>query len=61
MSDITIRYWIQTDKQGSRCDGDFEVDREGWNLMSEEEQRATVRECVFEHIEWGFNEVVREA
>ena len=51
---ITIRFYISTRKVGSECKDSFQIEREVWEEMSEDEQEEVCREAAFEMMEWGF-------
>jgi|GEM_PF-841257 len=44
---------ISTDKIGSTCEFEFEVE----DAATEEEIEQAAREAAFEHVEWNFKEV----
>lgn len=59
MDKVKLKYWAATNKVGSKCDNEFEMDREDWESMTPEEQEAFMFECVQDLFEWSF-EVVEE-
>ncbi len=54
---IKVKYFIQTDMVGSRCEGTIEIEREIWESMTAEQQEAEVKEYAFGYLDWGFEEV----
>jgi|AntDeeMinimDraft_5_1070356.scaffolds.fasta_scaffold39660_2 K+/H+ antiporter YhaU regulatory subunit KhtT len=61
MSDtVHIKYYIETDKLGSRCEEVVEFERAEWEAMSPTQQEAEMKEHAFNWMEWGFSEVATE-
>lgn len=54
---VRIRYYIRTDKVGSKCSDVLEVDGEEWASMSEDEREELMKEAAFNHMEWGYRVV----
>jgi hypothetical protein len=53
-NEVILRYWIQTDKIGSKIINEMEVDDEDWQSMSEDEREELARDAAFERMEWGW-------
>jgi hypothetical protein len=53
--------YVKTDKVGSKCEFEFEVEASEVEGMNEEERQKTIenaaREAAFESVEWTFWEV----
>jgi hypothetical protein len=47
----TIRVWVKTNKIGSRCEDEFEIDEDA----SEEEIEEHAKEIMFNMIDWSFH------
>lgn len=57
MSDIVkIKVSISTQKVGSECVYEIEVEREAWDAMSDEEKDEVCREAAFSMMEWYWSE-----
>lgn len=54
---MKIKVWVKTDKVGSTCTDEFEIEDTGWNDMSEEDKEKEAKEWAFQMMEWGFKEV----
>lgn len=54
---VKVKYYIETDKVTSRCEGVVEFDRAAWEAMTEQEKEAEMREEAFNSMEWGFKEL----
>ncbi len=55
MSDmIVIEVSVSTNRVGSRCSSEFEVDEQEWAGMSEDEKEETWREDMYDLIEWNY-------
>jgi hypothetical protein len=54
MDKVKIRYWVATNKVGSKSENYFEMDREDWESMTPEEQEAFMFECVQDMFEWNY-------
>jgi catalase len=58
MSDmVKIRVHISTNKVGSECEDYFEVERDVWESMTEEEKEEICQQAAFNYLEWGWEEV----
>jgi len=57
---VYIRYYIETDRVGSREEGVAEFDRADWEAMSPEQQEAEIKEEAFNFLSWGFKEITAE-
>lgn len=60
MSDVKvlkILVRVRTDKVGSDCKAEIEVDAEEWEDMNAQERDELCRNTVFEMIEWGYEVV----
>ena len=53
---MVIKFWIQTDRQGSLCEDSFQIDDEEWGNLSEEEKEEMCRDAAFNYLEWGWSE-----
>jgi len=53
---VKITVWVATNKVGSKCELELEVDRDGWESMTEDERDDAAREAVWEMAEWGWHE-----
>jgi hypothetical protein len=56
---MKFRAWISTNKIGSECETEFEIDDAELAEMSSDEERdryieETAREAAFNHIEWSW-------
>jgi hypothetical protein len=51
---MKIRYWIKTNKVGSKCEDVMEIDDDEWNAMTDEKKEDTVREAAFDQADWGY-------
>lgn len=51
---MRVKYWIKTDKMGSKCQDTVEFDDDEWNSMTDEDREAAVKEIAFGHLDWGF-------
>ncbi len=40
---MVIKFWIQTDRQGSLCEDSFQIDDEEWGNLSEGGKRGDVQ------------------
>ena len=54
--EMVIKFWIQTDRQGSLCEDSFQIDDEEWGNLSEEEKEEMCRDAAFNYLEWGWSE-----
>lgn len=54
---VKVKYYIETDKVTSRCEGVAVFDRAHWESMTAEEKEAEMREEAFNFMEWGFKEL----
>jgi hypothetical protein len=52
--EVRIKYWIQTDKVGSKCHDTVEFDDDEWNSMTDEDKEDAIKEIAFGHMDWGF-------
>ena len=51
---MKVTYWVQTDKIGSKCEDELDIDEEEWNEMSEEERSVMIFPLICEMIDWSF-------
>lgn len=51
---IKIRYFVETNKVGSRVERFVEFDKEDWDEMSESEKDEMMQEYMFELISWDY-------
>lgn len=54
---LKIKWHIETDNEGSRVEGEVEVDRMKWRHSDIYEKEDIIRETAFGHMDWGFEEV----
>lgn len=52
---VTVRVWVRTNKNGSECEDEFDVDRAEWDGMTEDEREEMARQVVWNMAEWGFD------
>ncbi|WP_166256292.1 DUF7167 family protein [Marinobacter salicampi] len=57
---VRIKYYIETDKTGSRCEDFVEFPRSEWEAMTREQQEQEMKEHAFNWMEWGFSEAPAE-
>ena len=53
---IKITVWVETDKLGSRCESEVEIERELWLEMTEDEKAKEIQEEIWDMCEWGWEE-----
>lgn len=53
---MKITVWAQTNKVGSRSETSFEIDKEEWDEMPEDERTDLCREMLPNIINWGWEE-----
>lgn len=53
---MNITVWAKTNKVGSESETSFEIDKEEWDNMSEEDREDLCREHLENIIEWGWEE-----
>lgn len=58
---MRVKYWIQTDKVGSKCSDTVEVDEEEWQSMTGAERDEYMRVIAFNYLDWGFEELPPES
>ena len=51
---LTVRVWSRTDKVGSECEDEVEVDKLQWELASPGEQAAWASDHAHNLMEWGY-------
>lgn len=51
---ITVKVFIRTNKVGSECRDSFEVDREEWESMTDEDKDEMARDAAFNYLDWGY-------
>lgn len=54
---MKFKVYVSTDKVGSECETEHDVDTEEWESMTAEEQEHYMRDIMFEMIEWNWEEV----
>lgn len=58
MNTIIVVVSVSTDRIGSRCDREIEVDADEWTNMSIQQRDEFCREILFEMIEWTYDEKI---
>lgn len=57
MEDVQkITVWVETDKVGSRCEAEVEIEKELWDEMSEDERIEELQQEIWNMCEWGYEE-----
>lgn len=51
---MRVKYWISTNKIGSKCEDVVEFGDDEWNEMTEEDREEAMKELAFNHIEWSY-------
>jgi hypothetical protein len=53
---MKIKAWVKTNMVGSKCEIEFDVDREDWEDMTEEERDDLVHDAIMNSgvIEWDY-------
>jgi hypothetical protein len=54
---VKIRVYVSTNKIGSECFNEIEIDREAWEEMDDDEKDELFRNEMFGMIEWNWREV----
>jgi hypothetical protein len=56
---VKVKYWINTDKVGSKCQDVIEIDDAEWLSMNDQERDELMKDQAFQHLDWGY-EVVEQ-
>lgn len=55
MSDfIKVKVYISTQKVGSECADEFDIEKDYWESLSEDEKEDMCKEVAFSMMEWNF-------
>lgn len=54
---LTIRVSVRTDKVGSECTDEIEIERSEWAAMTDEQRDEMCRDVVWNMAEWSYEEI----
>lgn len=54
---VTIRVWAMTNKVNSECSLTFDIEREDWENMTDEDREEVAEGYLAQLRDWGFEEV----
>ena len=53
---MRVRVFVRTNKVGSECSDEIEIEDDEWRTMSETDREDYLRDVVWNMAEWGYEE-----